>query len=364
MPPPARRSRCCAGTRYAVESAAFSPDGSRIVTASGDNTARIWDAASGKEIAVLGQKREFGGYCCGTIRRRLQPRRRAHRHSGASTRPPASGMPRPASEIAVLRRARERCSLPPPSAPTARASSRRQVRQDRAHLGRRDAARRSRSCAARGPREFRRLQPRRLAHRHGVSGQDRAHLGRRDRQGDRGRCAGTRTYLRFRRLQPRRLAHRHGVRRTRPPASGTPRAARRSRSCAGMRRSCIPPPSAPTGRASSRRQRTRPRASGTPRPASEIAVLRGHDGLVTSAAFSPDGRASSRRQADKTARVWDAATGKQIAVLRGHETGREVRRLQPRRLAHRHGVRGQDRPHLGRRERQGDRGPARPRGHA
>jgi len=36
-----------------VRSAAFSPDGSRIVTASGGNTVRIWDAASGKEIAVL-----------------------------------------------------------------------------------------------------------------------------------------------------------------------------------------------------------------------------------------------------------------------------------------------------------------------
>ena len=36
-----------------VSSAAFSPDGSRIVTASDDNTARIWDAATGKEIAVL-----------------------------------------------------------------------------------------------------------------------------------------------------------------------------------------------------------------------------------------------------------------------------------------------------------------------
>jgi WD40 repeat protein len=33
-----------------VESAAFSPDGSRIVTASEDKTARIWDAATGKEI--------------------------------------------------------------------------------------------------------------------------------------------------------------------------------------------------------------------------------------------------------------------------------------------------------------------------
>jgi WD40 repeat protein len=36
-----------------VSSAAFSPDGTRIVTASTDNTARIWDAATAKEIAVL-----------------------------------------------------------------------------------------------------------------------------------------------------------------------------------------------------------------------------------------------------------------------------------------------------------------------
>src|SRR5262249_21475406 len=36
-----------------VCSAAFSPDGSRIVTASDNKTARIWDAATGKEIAVL-----------------------------------------------------------------------------------------------------------------------------------------------------------------------------------------------------------------------------------------------------------------------------------------------------------------------
>jgi WD40 repeat protein len=36
-----------------VRSAAFNPDGSRIVTASDDRTARVWDAASAKEIAVL-----------------------------------------------------------------------------------------------------------------------------------------------------------------------------------------------------------------------------------------------------------------------------------------------------------------------
>ena len=36
-----------------VRSVAFSPDGRRIVTASNDRSARIWDAASGKQLAVL-----------------------------------------------------------------------------------------------------------------------------------------------------------------------------------------------------------------------------------------------------------------------------------------------------------------------
>ena len=36
-----------------VLSAAFSPDGLRIVTASDDSTARVWDAATGKPIATL-----------------------------------------------------------------------------------------------------------------------------------------------------------------------------------------------------------------------------------------------------------------------------------------------------------------------
>jgi len=41
------------GHTSAVSSAAFSPDGNRIVTASWDKTARVWDAASGQSLAVL-----------------------------------------------------------------------------------------------------------------------------------------------------------------------------------------------------------------------------------------------------------------------------------------------------------------------
>jgi hypothetical protein len=45
------------GHQECVNSAAFSPDGRRIVTASEDGTARIWNAATGKEIVALREHR-------------------------------------------------------------------------------------------------------------------------------------------------------------------------------------------------------------------------------------------------------------------------------------------------------------------
>jgi len=48
-----RLYRLLNGHSERVVSAAFNGDGKRVVTASYDNTARIWDSESGKEVAVL-----------------------------------------------------------------------------------------------------------------------------------------------------------------------------------------------------------------------------------------------------------------------------------------------------------------------
>ena len=48
------------GHELPVRFAAFDPDGSRVVTASLDGTIRFWDAASGREIAVLREYQHRG----------------------------------------------------------------------------------------------------------------------------------------------------------------------------------------------------------------------------------------------------------------------------------------------------------------
>jgi WD40 repeat protein len=50
----------------------------------------------------------------------------------------------------------------------------------------------------------------------------------------------------------------------------------------------------------------------------ELVTLEGHTVLVLSAAFSPDGTRVVTASADETARLWDAASGEELVTLEGH----------------------------------------------
>ena len=84
MRPRGRKCAQLSGHTDTVNSAAYSPDGKFIVTASGDQTARIWDAATGQEV------RNLSGHATRSIRRRTV-RTASSSSPPVTTRPPASG---------------------------------------------------------------------------------------------------------------------------------------------------------------------------------------------------------------------------------------------------------------------------------
>lgn len=55
------------------------------------------------------------------------------------------------------------------------------------------------------------------------------------------------------------------------------------------------------------------------RTGKEVRCLRGHKRPVRGLAFAPDGKTLASAAEDHTARVWDVATGKQLQVFRGHK---------------------------------------------
>jgi WD40 repeat protein len=61
----------------------------------------------------------------------------------------------------------------------------------------------------------------------------------------------------------------------------------------------------------------------------EIIVLRGHDGSVCSACFSPDGACVVTASEDGLARTWDVAIAQKVVVLRGHAEGLQNAAFSP-----------------------------------
>ena len=99
-PPPAATRRCGCGTRPPgprsgtpdrphrdVEAVAFSPDGDLLATASGDETVRLWDPATGTQVGAP-LTGHTGGVCVGGVQPgRAHPGHRQRRRDGAVVGP-------------------------------------------------------------------------------------------------------------------------------------------------------------------------------------------------------------------------------------------------------------------------------------
>ena len=198
-----------------VASASFSPDGKRVVTASEDKTARVWDAETGKPV---GEAMTHGA---GVLSASFSPdgKRVVTASEDKTARVWDAETGKPVGE-AMTHAAR---STPPASAPTASAWSRRR-------------------------------------------GQDGPHLGRRDRQA-RGRADDARRTVDSASFSPdgKRVVTASLDKTARIWDAETGKPVGEAMTHGG---GSTPPASAPTASAWSRRRRTRRPASGTPRPAS------------------------------------------------------------------------------------------------
>ena len=286
-----------------VTSASFSPDGSRVVTGSDDQTAKVWDARSGAEVLTL------KGHTVTSSRRRSAPtargssprvgtgrrrsgtpeERRRGPHAQGARSPRRIGVVQPDGSRLVTGSGDE-------TAKVWDAKSGAEVLTLKGHTG---------------PVEVGVVQPRRLAGRHRECGQDGEGLGRQER------CRGPHAQGAHRSglvgvVQPRRLADRHRE-------------------------------WGQDGEGLGRQERRRgPHAQGA------------HQAHVQSASFSPDGSRIVTGSDDKTAKVWDARSGAEALTLKGHTGSGRFGVVQPRRLADRHRQCGRDGEGLGRPQRRRD----------
>ena len=275
----------CRAIKTRMGSAAFSPDGQRLVTASSDKTARVWERRQWAAPGQPAQGHQDGGQAARSARTASAWSRPVGTRRRGSGRPPV-GSPWPPSQG-------HQDSVGPRLQPGRPARGHRQLGQNGAGLGGRQWAAPGHPAGHQDSVWASRLQPGRPAHRHRQRGQDRAGLGRRP--------------------------------------MGSPWPYPRAIKTA-FRQSC----SARTASAWSPPVRTRRRGCGTPPVGSPWPSLQGHQERVQAAAFSPDGQRLVTASDGKTARVWDAAVGSPWPPS-GPPRGRIGSRVQPGRPPPGHG---------------------------
>ena len=262
--PRPRRLPCSPATAMVSVTAAFSPDGRRIVTASVDQTARIWDAATARQLAVLsGHGDDVYSAAFSPDGRRIVT---ASEDQTARIWDAAT-----ARQLAVLS-GHDDAVLGAAFSP----DGRRIVTASDDQTARIwDAATARQLAVLSGHGDVRRSPPRSRP-TGGASSPPPA---------------------------------------TRPRGSGTQPRANRSPSFRVMATWSCRLRSRPTGGASSPPPKTRPRASGTRTRPSRSPCFPAIARPVRIAAFSPDGRRIVTASLDETAHIWDAASGMQLAVL-------------------------------------------------
>jgi len=295
-----------------LSSAAFSPDGTRIVTASWDETARIWDAATGKQIVVLGgQEGLVWSAAFSPDGSRIVTASADVQHKTASIWDAATG-----KQIAVLRGHEDQvnsAAFSPDGTRIVTASSDRTVRIWDAATGHQIAVLRGHEGAVwravfspDGSRIVMAPDDETARIWDVMTAKEIAVL--------RGK-EGTVTFAAFSADGSHIVtAARDKTARIWDAATGKQIAVLRGHG--GDVSSAVFNPDGTRIVTSSSDKTVR---IWDVEMAKEIAALRGHQDAVNSAAFSSDGTRIVTASGDKTARIWDAATGQQIALLRGHE---------------------------------------------
>src|SRR5215470_8397272 len=303
------------GHEQAVESAAFSPDGTHVVTASGDNTARIWDAVTGDELAILGEKKTFGGYCCGTIATAVYSPDGAlivtAEHRG-NVRVWDAETARQVSLIQVPDQLFESAVFSPDGARILTASSDKTARIFDTASGKEIVVMRGHDAAVQTA-AFNSTGSRVVT----VSTDRTARIW----DAAKGQVVEA---FRTQGAYPRAGAFSPDDKRivvALEDMTARVFAVAPTRELAIMIGHEDILYSASFSRDGARvatASRDKTARIWDTESGREIAVLRGHTGLITSATFSPDGARVATASADKTARIWDVATAGEIAVLTGH----------------------------------------------